>query len=90
MDQAPWDSVSVCPAVVVPEIDGGDVLEGAPGNTTAVGMELTAAADPPAFVAASCTRIVYPTSAAVSVYDGPVAPEIAEHAFPELSQSSHW
>ncbi len=73
-----------------PEIDGGVVFDGGSGDTTRVGAEIAGLLDPLALVAVSCTRIVCPTSALVSVNLRRVAPPIAAQPLPELSQSSHW
>jgi len=62
-------AVSVCPSCAVPEIDGGDVLEGGTGAapTTLVCVEV-ADADPAPFVAVTTTCIFEPTSADDSKY----------------------
>ncbi|MGZ4248616.1 MAG: hypothetical protein ACXVUE_09965, partial [Solirubrobacteraceae bacterium] len=64
--------MSVCPAVVAPEITGGDPFDGCvgaavEGTTTAVGAEIAGRRLLCVLLAVSCTRIVSPTSAAVSV-----------------------
>jgi hypothetical protein len=48
-----------------------------------------AAVDPPAFVAVTTDRIVWPTSPAANVYELEVAPLITVQEAPELLQSSH-
>jgi hypothetical protein len=66
--QDPWDSVSVWPSAVAPETDGEAVLDGGNGRMTAVGDDLAGRPEPLALLAISCTMMVWPTSAAVSVY----------------------
>jgi hypothetical protein len=66
-DQLPRSAVSVWPSCAVPEIVGAAVLVGAVGAavTTAVSAEL-AEVDPALLVAVTRTRMVDPTSAAVT------------------------
>jgi hypothetical protein len=57
--------------------------------TTAVCGDSTVAPSPLVLDASSRTRIVDPTSAAPSVYEEPVAPEISEQPAPVAFQRSH-
>jgi hypothetical protein len=59
----PCDADSVSPSRSVPETAGAAVLLGGAAVTTSVAAELVAA-DPPAFVAVTRTRIVLPMSPA--------------------------
>ena len=59
------------------------------GCTAGVGAEVAGAALGLPLLAVSCTRIVWPTSAAVSVYLFDVAPGIAEQFLPEVSHRCH-
>ena len=58
--------VSVWPCVAVPLTAGAAVFAGGSGTTVAVGSEL-AVPDPSRLLAVTTDRIVWPTSAAVSV-----------------------
>jgi hypothetical protein len=66
-DQAPGSAVNVSPSCAVPEIVGTEVFAGGDGAacTTSVAAEEAVAA-PAAFDAVTVTRMVEPTSAAVS------------------------
>src|SRR5436190_14517812 len=58
--QVPWPSVSVWPCWAVPEIVGGDVLDGgggSAGSTAAVALEVAGLLDPAALDAVSCTLL---------------------------------
>ena len=57
--------------------------------TTSVSAE-AAVAEPPPFVAVTCTRIAQPTSDPPSVYDASVALAMFAQPPPELSQRRHW
>src|SRR5947209_7249227 len=87
--QLPFDAVSVCPSVVVPEIVGGAVLVGAPGCTTAVCCEV-AWAEPAAFVSVTTTRTVVPTSPGPSAYVWAVAPWMFWQLLPAGSHDCPW
>jgi hypothetical protein len=64
-DHVPWAADSVSPSVVVPEIVGSSVLTGAAAETDGL-ASLVTVADPLASAAVTTTRIVDPTSPAVS------------------------
>src|SRR5947209_2167607 len=87
--QLPFDAVSVCPSVVVPEIVGGAVLVGAPGCTTAVCCEV-AWAEPAAFGSVTSTRTVVPTSPWPSVSVHAALPGLLWQLLPAASQACHW
>ena len=65
----------------MPEIVGGTVLTGGVGATTPLAAEV-ADAEPPAFVAVTTERSVWPTSAATSVYVLDVAPAMSAQFAP--------
>jgi len=79
--------------VIVPRTTGVDVFTGGP-TTTAVGFD-AAVREPSAFIAVTRTRIREPTSALVSRYLSPVAPEMIVQLPPSGSppsapQRTHW
>ena len=80
-------SVSVWPCSGVPVMKGDPLSAG--GDGRADPAELMDA-EPPAFVAVTCTSVVNPASAEASVYVEAVAPEIALHASGEPEQRCHW
>ena len=61
----PFDVVSTCPMLGVPEAAGGAMLTGGAAATVAVCVDC-ALALPAVFVAVTCERIVEPTSALVT------------------------
>jgi hypothetical protein len=86
--QMPGEVESVWPSFAVPEISGGVRLAGGGGTTTLVAALVTELL-PALFDAVTLTRIVFPTSVAASRYCDPVAPVIAAHAPPAVSQRFH-
>src|SRR6478735_201128 len=64
------------------------MFDGATGMTVSVSSEY-AVAEPPAFVAVTATVTRVPTSALVSVYVAPVAPEMFVQPPPYVHRS-HW
>jgi hypothetical protein len=87
--------VRIWPSTAEPLTDGSAVLVGAGGGgggseaMAAVAAEL-AGVDPPALLAVTTARSVWPTSPATSVWLKDVAPLTFEHDAPEELQSCHW
>ena len=75
--------------VVVPLIAGSVVFDGSRRSGRPRSGSRSPGVDPFAFVAVTTTRIVFPTSAATSVYVLAVAPLIAAQFAPALSQRCH-
>ena len=88
--QAPLTSVSVWPCCAVPVIVGAEVFPGAGGTTTAVAADSAGLLVPLKLLAVSCTRSLWPTSAATSTYFCAVAEEIETQLEPEELQRIHW
>jgi hypothetical protein len=65
-DQAPGEAVSVWPSSVVPVIVGRAVFAGGGGRIVALAV-VVALPEPPALVAVTVARMVWPTSALVSL-----------------------
>ena len=84
--QVPFAAVRVEPSVVVPEIVGTAVLDGAPISGVAADA---AWAVPSAFDAVTVTRTLLPLSAFWRTYVAEVAPPIATQLAPFLSQRLH-
>ena len=80
-------SVSVWVCCGVPLMKGAALSAG--GDGRADPAELIEP-EPPAFVAVTCTSVVNPASAEVSVYVEAVAPEMGLHASGEPEQRCHW
>ncbi len=74
---------------VIPELGVKPASFGTFETTTALGAESAGGPTPAALPAVSCTRIVAPTSLAVSLYVCPVAPLIAAQPAPDALQRSH-
>ena len=85
----PWLSVSAEPCWVVPERAGAAVTNGARAAMTAVCGAVPVAV-PAVFVPVTTTRIVEPTSDAVSVYVEAVADGMSAHEAPAALQRRHW
>jgi hypothetical protein len=87
------EAVSVWPTTALPLIAGSAVFTGAVATGAAATRAVwpdTAVAEPPAFVAVTATRSVNPASPLATAYDAAVAPLMAAHDAPELSQRRHW
>ncbi len=88
--RCPSPALSVKPCCAVPEIVGGEVLEGATSPLTTALCADSACAEPAPFEAVTCTRRVKPTSEAVNKCVDVVAPAMLEQFAPEESQRRHW